>query len=72
MKPYKISFYMVCDFRTTEPLIEYRKLFLDFESAKDWALLTAQTHSTYKNFEMQLRVQEITDTITIYYNGEQE
>jgi len=71
MKPYKITFDLICDFRTTEPLIEYRKLFLDFESAKDWALLTAQTHSTYKNFDMHIRVQEITDTITIKYNGQE-
>ena len=71
MKPYKITFYLICDFRTTEPPIEYRKLFLDFESAKDWALLTAQTHSTYKNFDLHIRVQEITDTITIKYNGQE-
>jgi hypothetical protein len=71
MKPYKISFDMACDFRTTEPLIEYRKLFQDLESAKDWALMTAQTHSTYKNFDMNIRVQEITDTITIQYNGQE-
>lgn len=70
MKPYKITFYLICDFRTTEPLEEYRKLFQDLESAKDWALLTAQTHSTYKNFDMHIRVQEITDTITIQYNGQ--
>lgn len=71
MKPYKITFYLICDFRTTEPLEEYRKLFQDLESAKDWALLTAQTHSTYKNFDMHIRVQEITDTITIQYNGQE-
>jgi hypothetical protein len=71
MKPYKITFYLVCDFRTTEPLIEYRKLFLDDESARDWAVLTAETHSTYKNFEMHIRVQEVTDSMTIYYNGQE-
>jgi len=71
MKPYKITFDLICDFRTTEPLEEYRKLFQDLESAKDWALLTAQTHSTYKNFDMHIRVQEITDTITIQYNGQE-
>lgn len=72
MKPYLIIFDLVGIAQTFEPLIEYRKLFLDFESAKDWALMTAQTHSTFKNFEMHIRIQEITPTTTIYYNGEQE
>jgi hypothetical protein len=72
MKPYLIKFDLVGIGETFEPLIEYRKNFLSFELAMEWALLTAQTHSTYKNFEMHIRIQEITQTITIYYNGEQE
>ena len=72
MKPYLIKFDLVGIGETFEPVIEYRKNFLSFELAMEWALLTAQTHSTYKNFEMYIRIQEITQTITIYYNGEQE
>ena len=70
MKPYFIKFDLIGIGKTFEPLIEYRKNFLTFELAMEWALLTAQTHSTFKNFEMYITIQEITPTNTIYYNGE--
>ena len=72
MKPYFIKFDLVGIGKTFEPLIEYRKNFLTFELAMEWALLTAKTHNIFKNFEMYITIQEITPTNTIYYNGEQE
>lgn len=70
MKPFLIVFNeRVSDFKDVQ-IVEFRKMFADYDRAQEWALLTAQTSNLYRHLILNIRVQQITDTITIHYHGE--
>ena len=70
MKPFLIVFNeRVSDFKDVQ-IVEYRKMFSDYDKAQEWALLTAQTSNLYRHLILTIRVQEITNIITLQYHGE--
>ena len=70
MKPFLIVFNeRVSDFKDVQ-IVEYRKMFADYDKAQEWALLTAQTSNLYRHLILTIRVQEITNIITLQYHGE--
>jgi hypothetical protein len=75
MENYKIVFYQKDTNQNTgiiveKYLIDYEMKFRDMQEAEEWAVLTAQTHSTYKNLSMIIDIQSLTQLRIIYYYGE--
>jgi hypothetical protein len=71
MKPFLIVYSEIKTMVHEIELTQFRKMFPSYESAREWALLTAQTSNFLKNLEMNIRVSQITQTELIYYNGQE-
>ena len=72
MKPFLIVYSEIKTMVHEIELTQFRKMFSSYESAREWALLTAQTSDFLRHLEMNIRISQITQTELIYYNGEQE
>jgi hypothetical protein len=69
MKRYKITF---LDMNDQTKLFHCIHLFRDIKEAEDWAYEFSSTHSQYKNTDMNIEIELITNKTYIYYYAGQE